>query len=309
MSKSAYERYERNWNLTKPIRGRSVEVRPIGDRRRDWEQIVRHPIDEGMWSYAARLYNTDVVTYLPNGDIIINTNGWHTPSTAEFIHEHSPFLCFKRNNKLWVQVKNINIVRQQGVPAVMTMYPLPDGPMRFTDLGNFNYRPAEKVVIQKKVINRVLAKEAREPLQPFLAWAKAFLTMSDGWVMHETAKEALGWEQYKDGGGMHFPLLTRDDREMYKLLTEQADIEPEHVYLRVLCCLTRGSSWKERLAYTHTYETLWHGNTHTFTQRFNDYQIEFDAVKRKVYAWVEKFENVHKIVEVEPTNKTMSGVV
>jgi len=34
LMKSLYER-------TKPIRGRPHEVRPISDRRRDWEQVVQ----------------------------------------------------------------------------------------------------------------------------------------------------------------------------------------------------------------------------------------------------------------------------
>ena len=36
-----YENFKRKYENTKPIRGRSVDVRPIGARRRDWEQVVR----------------------------------------------------------------------------------------------------------------------------------------------------------------------------------------------------------------------------------------------------------------------------
>jgi hypothetical protein len=301
-----YKDIERRWTNTKPIRGRSTDVRPIGERRRDWEQVVRHPIDEGMWSYAARLYNTDVVTYLPNGDIIINANGWHTPSTAEFIHLHSPFACVKRHNKLWVHART-----SEEHPSVsMKAYPLGSGPMRFNHKGGHLYVPAEKVVVRKQVVNRVLAKEAREPLQPFLAWAKAFLTMSDGWVMHETTKEALGWEQTVTGS-MHFPLFTRDDRQMYKLLTEQADIEPEHVYLRVLCSLSRSHYYEERLAHTHTFDPVHkaQGFVNTYAQRFHDLRVDFGTIKHKVYGWAGKFENIHDIIEVEVGNDVIRGTV
>lgn len=300
-----YKDIEKRWNNTKPIRGRSTDVRPIGERRRDWEQVTRTAIDEGMWSYAARLYNTDVVTYLPNGDIIINANGWHTPSTAEFIHLHSPFACVKRHNKLWVHAR-----ADDAHPSVsMKAYPLGDKPMRFNHKGGHMYVPAEKVVVRKQVVNRVLAKEARAPLMPFLNWVKAFLTMSDGWVMHETMKEALGWSRYEGGGGMHFPLQTRDDRQMYKMLTEQADIEPEHVYLRVLCCLARSNHYEERLAFTHTYETQWNRTPQTFTQKFYDLRVDFGTIKHKVYGWAGKFENIHDIIEVEVGNDSIRGVV
>lgn len=301
-----YTNMEIRWTQTKPIRGRSTDVRPIGERRRDWEQIVRHPIDEGMWSYAARLYNTDVVTYLPNGDIIINTNGWHTPSTAEFIHLHSPFMCVKRHNKLWVHAR----ASMEHPRESMKAYPLGDTPMRFNHKGGWLYEPAEKVVIKKQVINRVLAKEAREPLMPFLKWTKTFLALSDGWVMHETMKEGLGWEQREDGGPMHFPLDTRDEPRIYKALTEQMEIDPEHTYLRVLCSLARRNYLTERTVYRHTWEQKWSdGISRTYNQTFCDYQIDYETIKRKVYAWVEKFENVHKIIEVEPGNDSIRGVV
>ena len=301
-----YKDMERKWNNTKPIRGRSTDVRPIGERRRDWEQVTRTAIDEGMWSYSARLYNTDVVTYLPNGDIIINANGWHTPSTAEFIHMHSPFACVKRHNKLWVHARANDAHPSVSVKA----YPLGNGPMRFNHKGGHLYVPAEKVMVKKRVVNRVLAKEARAPLQPFLAWAKAFLTMSDGWVMHETAKEAMGWQQ-TTSGSMTFPMQMRDDRQMYKLLTEQADIEPEHVYLRVLCSLARQLHHEERLAFTHTFDPPQKiaGFVNAYAQKFDDLRVEFDSIKRKVYGWAEKFENIHEIVEVEVGNDAIRSAV
>lgn len=37
---SSYKFYEEKYNKTKPIRGRSTDVRPIGERRRDWETII-----------------------------------------------------------------------------------------------------------------------------------------------------------------------------------------------------------------------------------------------------------------------------
>lgn len=302
---NTYKDMERNWHTTKPIRGRSVDVRPIGQRRRDWEQIVRHPIDEGMWSYAARLYGTDVVTYLPNGDIILNANGWHTPSTAEFINQHSPFMCIKRHNKLWVHAR----ASMEHPSSSIKAYPLSDGPMRFNHKGANFYEPSEKVVIKKKVIDKVLAKEAREPLQPFLAWAKAFITMSEGWVMHETRKEVLGFEKYDGGGAMRMPRHIRNEREMYDMLTVQADFEPEAVYLRVLCSLASNMYEEQRVAETHAYEGTWGGRATTHTQNFYDYRVPFDAVKRKVYGWVERYENVHRIVESEPGNNSMRNVV
>ena len=36
-----YKSAQQRWELTKPIRGRDTDVRPIGERRRTWERIER----------------------------------------------------------------------------------------------------------------------------------------------------------------------------------------------------------------------------------------------------------------------------
>lgn len=300
-----FEGAQTRWNKTKPIRGRNTDVRPIGERRRTWERIDREAIDEGMYVYHAVLYNTRVITWYPNGDIVVRSGGWQTPSTAEFIHTWSPFSCRKAHNKLWVDVRTEGEHPAQSIKS----YPIGDElRLNYTGFSNV-YRPAAKVIVQKQVVNRAKAKEARAPLQPFLSWAKAFLTLSDGWVMHETRKQALGWDTYKGGKGMTFPLATRDENEMYKMLTEQAEIVPEDTYLRVLCSMAPYNRVNTRQAETHEYEAEWFGSMKSFWQTFDDYQLDFDMIKRKVYAWVAKHEDVHDIVEVEAGSQPIHGTV
>jgi hypothetical protein len=300
-----YTDAERKWTTTKPIRGRSVEVRPIGVRRRDWEQIQREAIDEGIYAYHAVLYGTRVITWYPNGDIVLRTGGWQTPSTAEFIHQWSPFGSAKRNNKVWVSV------RVDGDHPSNAYKALPVGDeLRLNSRGNGFYTPAMKVVIKKQVVDRNKAKAAREPVQPFLAWAKVFLKLSDGWVMHETRKQVLGWEPYSHNGGMHMPLNDRNEDALYKLLTaEQSEIMPEDTYLRVLCCMAPFMQEESRKAGSHSFDDTFAGKPHTFVQTFEDYRVSFDAIKRKVYYWVNKHEDVHNIIEVEPERQPIYGTI
>jgi hypothetical protein len=92
-----YNHYKSLYESVKPIRGRAFDVRPIGKRRRDWETIrMNGDVVECV------LYQTPVVRYYPDGKIGVDTGGWVTPSTAEFMYTHSPFVCRKRNNKIQV---------------------------------------------------------------------------------------------------------------------------------------------------------------------------------------------------------------
>ena len=301
-----YNHYKTKYHSTVPIRGRDEDVRPIGNRRRTHELITTKKYPCGQVSYCATLYGTDVVEYHNNGQVTLRTNGWATPTTAEFMHEQSPFTVWKQDNKLWARVPTPDGVKAFPIGKELTFEMV-------VDFGGIHsdrfYQPINKVLINKRVVDRAKAKAAREPLQPFLAWCKAFLTMSDGWVMHETRKAALGWEKRDDRDMWVMPLNHMYEEAVYRTLTEDTVLAPEDNYLLALCRMS-SNMWKEkRKAETYEYEHVWSGNTHKFTQHFEDYRVDFDAIKRKVYSWSEKFGDIHTTVQVEPTHKAMSNTV
>jgi hypothetical protein len=296
-----YKHYQAKYNNTVPIRGRAEDVRPIGERRRSAECITMKKYPCGQVSYCATLYNTDVVEYHNNGQITLRTNGWHTPSTAEFMHTHSPFSVWKQDNKLWARVPTPDGVKAYPIGESLT-FEMVDGA-----IGAQFYQPINTVLINKRVVDRVKAKVAREPLQPFLAWCKAFLNMSDGWVMHETRKAALGWEQRENGGAMYMPLAKSGDRDLYRALDGQMEIIPEDNYLQVLCSMAP-EVWRDRRqTESHTYE--YSGHKHTYVQNFYDYRIEFDNLKRKIYRMSEQFGDIYTTVQVEPTDKAIGNTI
>ena len=298
MSINSYAYFEELYAGVKPIRGRSEQVRPIGKRHRDWEQVVRRVQADGSASYAVRLYQTDVVEYYPNGDVVVRTGGWQTPSTAEFIHAHGPFTCWKQNNKVWVRVR--------GTTDEPEVYPV-RGELRFKQVGEHKYEPAEPVVIHKKVVNREKAKLAREPLKPFMKWAKTFLTMSDGWVMHETCKEeeALGWSEDNQG------YITRGMSvgTVYEMLTRQREVEPETVYLTALCVLAQFHMPRLETRVAQTYHLPPPASPPWGSKRFVDVRTDFSDLQSTLHTWLRKHGDVHQIVQVEPGGKAIHGVV
>lgn len=297
MSIRTYEFYKNKFNNTKPIRGRDVEVRPIGQRRRDWEKVTRKDLGDGTFAYCAKLYDTECVEYHPNGDIVLRVNGWQTPSTAEFIHTHSPFTCFKKNRKLWVKMQ---------VHEEVKVYPLSNEPMRFKWNGAHGYEPAQPIVIKKQVVNRSKAKAAREPVMPFVEWARVFINMSDGWLMHETQKQVFGWGE---NGYIHKD--SRSPKETFAKLVEALDSDtPEETYMWALCRWADAFQSEFRVADIKEHPTTWQGRPFVYKTAYYDYMIDFVKLKRKVYKWVEDYAGgVHDTIEVAPSNKTMTNVV
>jgi len=172
LMKSLYER-------TKPIRGRPHEVRPISDRRRDWEQVVQ----DGD-KYGAKLYDTNCVMYRPNGDIEFQLDTWATPTTASFISRYAPYQigCFKRYNKLWV---TLNMRATDNGDT----YPLPENGVFLVKFVDGKYVPAEIPKVMQRVTDRTKSRNVRLPVESFRNYCKNMLKLADGWVRDELVQQ------------------------------------------------------------------------------------------------------------------------
>lgn len=81
-----------------PIRG-TDGVKPLADRRYKYMQILKR--GENI---ACRLYNTDVVTFKPDGDIVIQFNGWASPTSCDFVsHVLGAGRFFMHDNMVWCE--------------------------------------------------------------------------------------------------------------------------------------------------------------------------------------------------------------
>ena len=281
-----YQDFKNLYDGIKPIRGRAEDVRPIGQRRRTWERIE---MDRDV--VACRLYDTQVVRYYPDGRIGVRCGGWQSPMTAEFIHTHSPWQCFKRNNKLWVMVRTET--------EKYMHYPIPtQGEIQFRLEGS-HWLPVGDVVVEKRVVNRERAKEARAPYRPFLDWAKTFLKMSDGWIMHTTRKEVI------PVGEMNYHYSHVHKEALMKLMLDESG------YLKAMCyVLSRRDDAVESKVAESTIETYdgIHG-TRSYTQDYYDMKFEYKLLSGRVYRMVDAVSDVYDKVQVGVTTRAQSGIV
>ena len=79
-----YEQALKQWQDTKPIRGRAVETRPLGHRHNANSYKI-DKTDDG--SVQCILYKTPVVTFRPNGEVMIQNDAYDSISTTYFIEE------------------------------------------------------------------------------------------------------------------------------------------------------------------------------------------------------------------------------
>jgi len=136
------------------------------------------------------------------------------------------------------------------------------------------YEPINKVLIKKKVVDRDKAKAAREPMKPFLKFCKTFLAMSDGWVASET-----------------FAAMQDTPREMHyeHLLYKYLCSGDSELHLGLMCRILRRTRW--------------------CSAKLGAAQYSYDQVKDAAYKLAEQHGDIYKVIEVEPTDKAMAGVV
>jgi len=68
---------------TKPLRGRSPEIKPLGDRR---DADTYHIRKEGD-SVELVLYKTPVITFMPDGEVVLFVDSYNTVATHQFIQQ------------------------------------------------------------------------------------------------------------------------------------------------------------------------------------------------------------------------------
>jgi len=68
---------------TKPLRGRDPEIRPLGNRR----DADTYHIRKNGEAIELVLYKTPVITFMPDGEVVIYTGTYNTVSTHQFIKQ------------------------------------------------------------------------------------------------------------------------------------------------------------------------------------------------------------------------------
>ncbi len=78
-----YTEAYRKWNSTKPMRGRSDDKRPLGERR----YVDTYSIRKNIWTEAIELvlYQTPVIKFTADDEVVLNYGRWPSASTCQFI--------------------------------------------------------------------------------------------------------------------------------------------------------------------------------------------------------------------------------
>lgn len=192
---STYARAKRLHDTTVPIRGRAIEIRPLGRRKDADTYWCRMEGDDVEFV----LYRTPVITFKPNGDVVIQTNGYSTQSTHQFISHVLPMVsCRGQRSNTVIEIRGNKFVVPKNQALTLR---LEDGVWTVPfPIDNYEYRldrKAAKVVRAKykdfyTYVNSMVKIRAVEPpprryqsaLPPVVEFTPQELEDTLGYEMH-----------------------------------------------------------------------------------------------------------------------------
>jgi len=156
-----YERALAHHNAIKPIRGRKEDVRPLCNTttgRRKTHLRIRETLYRGLPAVACRYYDTDVVTYVSDGRVVVS-NEYPSNSTNAFASDMLPYALgmARKHNSAWVYDRKGKA------------YWVPDGEvLELKQRDDMSWYPVEAFVCYKHVVDRRALREATNQYKPFM---------------------------------------------------------------------------------------------------------------------------------------------
>ena len=143
----------------KPLRGRSPELRPLGNRRDADTYSIRMNGDV----VECVLYKTPVVTIYPDETVILREDGWSTVSTRQFITRLTGFNAYGKGGKSVVTIDGGDHVIPDG--GALTLLRRPAGSLS-------KYEVVGSAPIKAYVFNRAKVTNVRKRYAEFLRYTK-----------------------------------------------------------------------------------------------------------------------------------------
>ena len=139
-----------------PIRGKSPECKPL-DTKRHKQSVTIRRVGEDV---VIKAYETDVLTYKPDGEIVVDTGGYSTMSTADVIGRVLGVRSRPYGGRLWIQLVGGWYAMGRGTRLV-----------RGKENPTYVY-PLNPIHVPVRQLNRKKTKVVRDKFRPFMDYAR-----------------------------------------------------------------------------------------------------------------------------------------
>jgi hypothetical protein len=182
-----------------PIRGRTPECKPIGDRK-DTHFTIRREVDG---SIIAKCYDSDLIRWYPDGRMFITNGGYTSQTTHDFISRLMGLRwgCCAYDGKTWINTKDGACLLAAGgqfftwdPESLSLVAETPNYPVTHT-------------------INKPAMQAARKEIAPFIKYFNNMMKLTQ-WAPMEDSTVYLGADKI-----IHERMLSNDTEEWAGVMT------------------------------------------------------------------------------------------
>ena len=279
----SYEQALKQFNDTKPIRGRAVECRPLGHRDRPHFSIQLNEQQEvECCDYNAK----PSVTFRPNGEVWIRPQ-WTSTSSCAFIQEVLGIGAYQSDYKIQIELS-----------AGAFVVPKKDGLVikRDPERGN-NYHPLS---VQRNVVHHIrrgVANNVRQQYADILSYAHGYFKLGATLPSDDEQKEMFGVEiivhSYADGTKYEYERLNTphweysNPEDVEQFIEMMRSDDPMDQYKAIVALRLRLGTWRN---FSRTYKEVIQIIDRMILSKhkhevFKEVEVPAGVVKKDIYGW------------------------
>lgn len=230
----------KEWHdMTKPIRGRKPEIRPLGERRDVDTYSIRMNGDD----VECVLYQTPVITFKPDDTVVVWMDKWNSVSTRQFIFQMLNIQANGSGNSTVLTLRN-------GEKHVLSA----SEKMTFHKDAQNRWVPTETRVLHGYKMDREKANIVKAAYKPFYTYVNSMIKLrmqsKEHTTINMTGAEMLAYAgdvkmySFDDHGEVAWELVQRGGAENYY-----------GAFLRMCMCAVKNNWYANRLLNDEAYVT------------------------------------------------------
>ena len=277
-----YEQALKQFNDTKPIRGREVECRPLGHRDRPHFSIQLNDKQEvECCDYNAK----PAVTFKPNGEVLIRPQ-WISASSCAFIQEVLGIGSSQVDYKIRVELAAGTFVVPKEEGLVIKRDP---------ERGN-NYHPLSVKPNVVHHIKRGVANNVRSQYADVFSYAHGYFKLEATMPSNQEQEEMFGMREivtkYGDGTENKYMVLHAprgkfsNPEDVEQFMDMMRSDEPMDKYKAMVALRIQTGSWRVKSAYKDVLQVIdrmilaMHKD-----EVFKEIEVPAGVVRKDIYGW------------------------
>ena len=279
-----YEQALKQFNDTRPIRGRDVECRPLGHRDRPHFSIQLNDKQEvECCDYNAK----PAVTFRPNGEVWIRPQ-WISTSTCAFIEEVLGIGSYQFDWKIQIQLNSgaYLVPKEEGLVI-----------KRSNVAPNYHYEPME---VKRNVVHHIkrgVANIVRSQYEDVFSYAHGYFKLEAKMPSDEEQREMFGVvttvHTYGDGTTYDYEHLNHprweisNPEHVEEFMDMMRSDDPMDKYKAIIALRIQIGSWRsEKRAYREVLQWIDRMVLSNHRQDvFKEVEVPVGVVKKDIYGW------------------------